>query len=142
MTASLLEMGCDEVSVADTTGMGTAPRTRELLSTLKAAGIQNEDIALHFHDTYGQALVNTLVGLEHGVRVFDSSVGGLGGCPYSKGATGNVATEDLVHMLHSLGVETGVDLDEMARIGEWISGELGRANDSRAGKATMARLRG
>jgi hydroxymethylglutaryl-CoA lyase len=141
MTTSLLEMGCDEVSVADTTGMGTAPRTRELLSTLKAAGIQNEDIALHFHDTYGQALVNTLVGLEHGVRVFDSSVGGLGGCPYSKGATGNVATEDLVHLLHSLGVETGVDLEEMARIGEWISGELGRANDSRAGKATMARLR-
>jgi hydroxymethylglutaryl-CoA lyase len=141
MTTSLLEMGCDEVSVADTTGMGTAPRTRELLSTLKAAGIQNEDIALHFHDTYGQALVNTLVGLEHGVRVFDSSVGGLGGCPYSKGATGNVATEDLVHLLHSLGVETGVDLEEMARIGEWISGELGRANDSRVGKATMARLR-
>src|SRR5277367_6402277 len=141
MTTSLLEMGCDEVSVADTTGMGTAPRTRELLSTLKAAGIQNEDIALHFHDTYGQALVNTLVGLEHGVRVFDSSVGGLGGCPYSKGATGNLATEDLVHLLHSLGVETGVDLEEMARIGERISGELGRANDSRAGKATMARLR-
>jgi hydroxymethylglutaryl-CoA lyase len=142
MTASLLEMGCDEVSVADTTGMGTAPRTRELLATLKAAGIQSEDIALHFHDTYGQALVNTLIGLEHGVRVFDSSVGGLGGCPYSKGATGNVATEDLVHLLHSLGVQTGIDLEEMARIGEWVSGELGRGNDSRAGKATMARLRG
>jgi hydroxymethylglutaryl-CoA lyase len=141
MTASLLEMGCDEVSVADTTGMGTAPRTRELLATLKAAGIRSEDLALHFHDTYGQALVNTLVGLEHGVRVFDSSVGGLGGCPYSKGATGNVATEDLVHLLHSLGVQTGVDLEDMARIGEWVSGELGRANDSRAGKATMARLR-
>lgn len=140
MTASLLEMGCDEVSVADTTGMGTAPRTRELLATLKAAGIRNEDLALHFHDTYGQALVNTLVGLEHGVRVFDSSVGGLGGCPYSKGATGNVATEDLLHLLHSLGVQTGVDLEEMAMIGDWISRELGRANDSRAGKATMARL--
>ena len=141
LTASLFEMGCDEVSVADTTGMGTAPRTRELLATLKAAGIRNEDLALHFHDTYGQALVNTLVGLEHGVRVFDSSVGGLGGCPYSKGATGNVSTEDLVHLLHSLGVETGVRLEEMARIGEWISKELGRANDSRAGKATIARLR-
>lgn len=141
MTASLLEMGCDEVSVADTTGMGTAPRTRELLATLKAAGIRNEDLALHFHDTYGQALVNTVVGLEHGVRVFDSSVGGLGGCPYSKGATGNVSTEDLVHLLHSLGVETGVDLEEMAKIGEWISKELGRENDSRAGKATTARLR-
>ena len=79
MTATLLEMGCDEVSVADTTGMGTAPRTKKLLQTLKEAGILNEDIALHFHDTYGQALPNTLIGLEHGVRVFDSSVGGLGG---------------------------------------------------------------
>jgi hydroxymethylglutaryl-CoA lyase len=142
MTASLLEMGCDEVSVADTTGMGTAPRTRRLLQTLKDAGIQNEDVALHFHDTYGQALVNTVVGLEHGIRVFDSSVGGLGGCPYSKGATGNVATEDLLHLLHSLGVQTGVDLEKMAEIGAWISGELERANDSRAGKAILARLKG
>lgn len=82
LTATLLEMGCDEVSVADTTGMGTAPKTRKLLQTLKEAGILNEDLALHFHDTYGQALVNTVVGLEHGVRIFDSSVGGLGGCPY------------------------------------------------------------
>lgn len=140
ITATLMEMGCDEVSVADTTGMGTAPRTRKLLQTLKEAGIQTEDIALHFHDTYGQALVNTLVGLEYGVRIFDSSVGGLGGCPYSKGATGNVATEDLLHLLHSLGVETGVNMVKMAEIGAWISGELGRKNDSRAGKATLARL--
>jgi hydroxymethylglutaryl-CoA lyase len=139
MTASLLQMGCDEVSVADTTGMGTAPRTQRLLKTLKDAGIQNEDIALHFHDTYGQALVNTVVGLEHGIRTFDSSVGGLGGCPFSKGATGNVSTEDLLHLLHSLGVQTGVSLEKMAEIGAWISGELGRENDSRAGKATLAR---
>ncbi|EAU37941.1 hydroxymethylglutaryl-CoA lyase [Aspergillus terreus NIH2624] len=142
ITATLLEMGADEVSVADTTGMGTAPRTMELLQALKAAGIANNDLALHFHDTYGQALVNTIVGLEHGVRIFDSSVGGLGGCPYSKGATGNVSTEDLVHTLHSLGMHTGISLDEMSRIGAWISGELGRANESRAGKATMARLEG
>ena len=142
MTASLLGMGCDEVSVADTTGMGTAPRTRELLKVLKEAGIRMEDIALHFHDTYGQALVNTLQGLEAGVRIYDSSVGGLGGCPYSKGATGNVATEDLVHTLHSLGVNTGVSLEKMAEIGSWITGELGKANESRAGKATLARLRG
>ena len=128
VTASLLEMGCDEVSVADTTGMGTAPRTRELLKTLSAAGIANQDLALHFHDTYGQALVNTLVGLEHGVRTFDASVGGLGGCPYSKGATGNVATEDLAYTLHSLGVKTGVDVQKVAEAGEWISGELGRGN--------------
>lgn len=142
ITATLLEMGADEVSVADTTGMGTAPRTLELLRALAAAGIANSDLALHFHDTYGQALVNTVVGLEHGIRIFDSSVGGLGGCPYSKGATGNVATEDLVHTLHGLGMHTGIDLEEMSRIGAWISGELGRANDSRAGKATVARLAG
>ena len=142
ITATLLEMGADEVSVADTTGMGTAPRTMALLQALKAAGIANTDLALHFHDTYGQALVNTIVGLEHGVRIFDSSVGGLGGCPYSKGATGNIATEDLVHTIHSLGMHTGVNLEEMSRIGSWISGELGRFNESRAGKAILARMEG
>ncbi|KAL8921908.1 MAG: hypothetical protein Q9208_005512 [Pyrenodesmia sp. 3 TL-2023] len=142
ITATLLEMGVDEVSVADTTGMGTAPRTRELLKTLEAAGIANQDLALHFHDTYGQALVNTVVGLEHGIRTFDSSVGGLGGCPFSKGATGNVATEDLVYCLHGLGATTGIDVEEMAEIGAWISTELDRPNDSRAGKAILARLRG
>lgn len=140
ITASLLEMGTDEVSVADTTGMGTAPRTVELLRALKAAGIANNDLALHFHDTYGQALVNTIVGLEHGIRIFDSSVGGLGGCPYSKGATGNVSTEDLIHTLHSIGMHTGINLEEMSKIGSWISTELGRSNESRAGKATCARL--
>ncbi|EDN07272.1 hydroxymethylglutaryl-CoA lyase [Histoplasma capsulatum] len=142
ITATLLEMGADEVSVADTTGMGTAPRTLKLLQTLTSAGIANTDLALHFHDTYGQALVNTIVGLEHGIRIFDSSVGGLGGCPYSKGATGNVSTEDLIHTLHSLGMRTGVNLEEISKIGAWISNELGRSNDSRAGKATVARLQG
>lgn len=141
LTATLLEMGCDEVSVADTTGMGTVPKTRQLLKTLKEAGVLMEDVALHFHDTYGQALVNTVVGLEAGVRVFDSSVGGLGGCPYSKGATGNVSTEDMVHLLHSLGCETGIDLVEVAEVGEWICRVVGRANEGRAGKATLARLR-
>lgn len=141
ITASLLEMGVDEVSVADTTGMGTAPRTRDLLRTLSTAGIANQDLALHFHDTYGQALVNTVVGLEHGIRTFDSSVGGLGGCPFSKGATGNVATEDLVYCLHSLGATTGIDVDKVAEIGAWISAQLDRPNDSRAGKAVLARLR-
>ena len=136
-------MGCAEVSIADTTGMATAPSTRRLLRALRAAGVDlTADVALHFHDTYGQALVNTLVGLEEGVRVFDASVGGLGGCPYSKGATGNVATEDLLHLLRSLGVETGVDLVGMAEVGEWISGVLGKGNEARAGKATLARLRG
>lgn len=141
LAATLLEMGADEISVADTTGMGTAGRTRELLRTLHSAGIRNDDLALHFHDTFGQALVNTVISLEHGVRTFDSAVGGLGGCPYSPGATGNVATEDLVYTLHSLGVPTGVNLEELSRIGEWITGEIGKSNESRAGKATLARLR-
>lgn len=141
IAASLLEMGADEISVADTTGMGTAPRTRKLLQTLHEAGIRSEDLAMHFHDTYGQALINTMVSLDHGIRTFDSAVGGLGGCPYSPGATGNVATEDLIHCLHSLGVNTGVDLEEMSRIGEWITGEIGRPNSSSVGKATLARLR-
>ncbi|CZT24742.1 related to hydroxymethylglutaryl-CoA lyase [Ramularia collo-cygni] len=140
LAASLLEMGADEISVADTTGTGTAPRTRKLLQTLKEAGIQNSDLAFHFHDTYGQALVNTMVSLDHGIRTFDSAVGGLGGCPYSPGATGNVSTEDLVHCLHSLGADTGVDLEEVSRIGGWITKEIGKPNSSSAGKATLARL--
>ncbi|KAK4555695.1 hypothetical protein LTR86_007448 [Recurvomyces mirabilis] len=141
LAVKLLEMGADEISVADTTGMGTAPRTGKLLRTLSEAGVRNEDLALHFHDTFGQALLNTMVSLDHGIRTFDSAVGGLGGCPYSPGATGNVATEDLVYMLHSLGAKTGVDLDEMCRIGEWITSEIGKGNASSAGRATLARLR-
>jgi hydroxymethylglutaryl-CoA lyase len=141
LATSLLEMGADEISVADTTGMGTAPRTRELLRTLTTAGIRNDDLALHFHDTFGQAMVNTLVGLEHGIRTFDSAVGGLGGCPYSPGATGNVATEDLVYSLESLGVDTGIDLSAISKIGDWITSEIGKSNQSRAGKATISRLR-
>jgi len=140
LAVSLLEMGADEISVGDTTGMGTAPKTAALLKVLKEAGVENADLALHFHDTYGQALVNTVVSLEHGVRTFDASVGGLGGCPYSPGATGNVATEDIVHLLHSLGASTGVDLEKLAQVGDWISGELGRRNESSAGKAILARL--
>jgi hydroxymethylglutaryl-CoA lyase len=141
IAASLLEMGADEISVADTTGMGTAPRTRKLLQTLHEAGILTEDIAMHFHDTFGQALINTMVSLDYGIRTFDSAVGGLGGCPYSPGATGNVATEDLVYCLHSLGVDTGIDLEEMSRIGEWITSEIGKPNSSSVGKATLARLK-
>ena len=143
MATSLLEMGADEISVADTTGMGTAPRTKDLLKALSAAGIRSEDLALHFHDTYGMALVNTLVSLEHGVRTFDAAVGGLGGCPFSPGATGNVATEDMVYFLESLGLRTGIDLAEVSRIGEWISQELGRDHGigSRVGKASLSRAR-
>ncbi|KAH8710065.1 hypothetical protein GQ44DRAFT_763217 [Phaeosphaeriaceae sp. PMI808] len=140
LAISLLEMGAAEISVADTTGMGTAPKTAELLKTLNAAGVDKSDLALHFHDTYGQALVNSVVALEHGIRTFDAAVGGLGGCPFSPGATGNVATEDLVHCFHSLGAKTGVDMEKLAVVGEWISQKLGRANESRAGKATLAQL--
>ncbi|USP81034.1 3-hydroxy-3-isohexenylglutaryl-CoA/hydroxy-methylglutaryl-CoA lyase [Curvularia clavata] len=140
LAVSLLEMGADEISVGDTTGMGTAPKTRELLKTLQAAGVDKNDLALHFHDTYGQALVNSVVALEHGIRTFDAAVGGLGGCPYSPGATGNVATEDLVHCFHSLGANTGVDIEKLAEVGQWISEQLGRPNESRAGKATLSKL--
>ncbi|KAI1330594.1 aldolase [Xylariaceae sp. FL0255] len=137
IATSLLEMGADEISLGDTTGMGTAPRTQELLKCMTSAGIRNEDLAMHFHDTYGQALVNTAVSLERGIRTFDSSVGGLGGCPYSPGATGNVATENMVYFLESLGMDTGIDLDAMADIGQWITTELEKPNDSAVGKAVL-----
>ena len=137
IATDLLEMGADEIALGDTTGMGTAPRTKDLLKCMTAAGIRNEDIAMHFHDTYGQALVNTAVALEHGIRTFDSSVGGLGGCPYSPGATGNVATENMVYFMESLGMDTGVDLDAVSDIGAWITQELGKGNDSSVGKAVL-----
>ncbi|KAF7932672.1 uncharacterized protein EAE98_003971 [Botrytis deweyae] len=137
IATELLEMGADEIDLGDTTGMGTGPKTQKLLRTMQSAGILNEDIAMHFHDTYGQALINTVVSLEHGIRTFDSSVGGLGGCPYSPGATGNVATEDMVYLLESMGMQTGVDLDALADIGQWITGEIGKPNASSVGKAVI-----
>lgn len=137
IATDLLESGADEISLGDTTGMGTAPRTSALLKCMTAAGIRTEDVAMHFHDTYGQALVNTAVSLEHGVRTFDTSVGGLGGCPYSPGATGNVATENMVYFMGTLGMDTGVDLDAVADIGAWITGELGKENESTVGKAVL-----
>ncbi|KAI9720539.1 MAG: hypothetical protein M1828_005623 [Chrysothrix sp. TS-e1954] len=143
ITSSLLSLGADTVCIADTTGMGTAPSTRRLLKTLKAAGIRAEDLALHFHDTYGMALVNCLVGLEEGVREFDGAVAGLGGCPFSPGATGNVGTEDLIHLFEGLGVEVegGPRLRDVAETGEWVSGVLGRGSESRAGRAVLGRER-
>ncbi len=139
LAIALLEMGADEISLGDTTGMGTAFRTHVLLRALKRAGIPSNKLAVHFHDTFGQALVNTSVALEQGIHVFDSSVAGLGGCPYAKGATGNLATEDLVYFLHAMGVETGVDLERLAEVGHWISAQLGRENGSRVGRAIMSR---
>ncbi|KAK0706331.1 hydroxymethylglutaryl-CoA lyase [Lasiosphaeria miniovina] len=137
LATDLLEMGADEIALGDTTGMGTAPRTRALLACLRSAGVLPEDLAMHFHDTYGQALVNTAVALEHGIRTFDAAVGGLGGCPYSPGATGNVATEDMVYFLESLGMRTGVDLDAVADIGAWITREVGKPHESSVGKAVI-----
>ncbi|KAM7216892.1 hypothetical protein V8F06_007761 [Rhypophila decipiens] len=137
IATTLLEMGADEIALGDTTGMGTAPKTKELLDCLWSAGLRSEDVAMHFHDTYGQALVNTLVALEAGIRTFDCSVGGLGGCPYSPGATGNVSTENMVYFLESLGMKTGVDLDAVADVGNWITGEIGKVNESAVGKAVI-----
>ncbi|KAE8450798.1 hypothetical protein EG329_005711 [Mollisiaceae sp. DMI_Dod_QoI] len=139
IACDLMEMGADEIDLGDTTGMGTAPRTGELLRAMTAAGIRNEDLTMHFHDTYGQALVNTAVSLEHGIRRFDASVGGLGGCPYSPGATGNVSTEDLVYFFESLGMETGLDLNALCEIGDWITKEIGKPNSSSVGKAILGK---
>lgn len=140
VAAALIDMGCYEVSLGDTIGVGTPAKARDMVRRV-ALDVPADRLALHFHDTYGQALANILACLETGVAVIDSSVAGLGGCPYAKGATGNVATEDVVYMLHGLGVRTGVDLDALARVGGWISARLDRANGSRAGRAVLARDR-
>ncbi|TVY22809.1 3-hydroxy-3-isohexenylglutaryl-CoA/hydroxy-methylglutaryl-CoA lyase [Lachnellula hyalina] len=139
IACDLMQMGADEISLGDTTGMGTAPRTKELLKAMRSAGIRSEDIAMHFHDTYGQALVNTAVSLESGITTFDSSVGGLGGCPYSPGATGNVSTEDMIYFVESLGMTTGVDLDAVTDIGAWITNDIGKENSSSVGKAILGK---
>lgn len=139
VTNALLDMGCYEVSLGDTNGVGTPEAVNTLLSHLiHDAGIPASKLAAHFHDTYGMALVNSMAALSHGIRVFDSSVAGLGGCPYAKGATGNVSTEDLVYFLQGMGYETGVELEMVAEVGEWISRELGRKNGSKVGPALLA----
>jgi hydroxymethylglutaryl-CoA lyase len=139
MAARLVEMGCYEISLGDTIGVGTAGAVRRVI-TAAAAAIPREKIAMHFHDTYGQGVANVLASLEAGVSVFDASVAGLGGCPFAPGATGNVATEDVLFLLHGLGMETGVDLAAVAATGAWISEKLGRANMSRAGSAMKSKI--
>lgn len=131
----LLDAGCYEVSLGDTLGVGVAAQTRSLITYLLKAGIPVTSLAGHFHDTYGQAVSNVWAAYECGVRVFDSSIAGLGGCPYAPGAKGNVATEDLVYLFHQAGVSTGVDLDALVETGVWVSNILSRENESRAGKA-------
>jgi hydroxymethylglutaryl-CoA lyase len=131
VAARIAELGCSTISLGDTIGVATAGQVVTVLDRVEAAGVPRNRIALHMHDTYGQALANVLAGLEAGVTEFDSSAGGLGGCPYAKSATGNLATEDLVWMLDGLGVETGVDLTVLVRTSRWLAGELGRPSPSR-----------
>ena len=137
MAKALHDMGCYEVSLGDTIGTGTAGDTRRLFEVVSAQ-VPRAQLAGHFHDTYGQALANVYASLLEGISVFDSSVAGLGGCPYAKGATGNIASEDVVYLLQGLGIETGIDLDRLIAAGQRISSVLGRANGSRVARARSA----
>jgi hydroxymethylglutaryl-CoA lyase len=131
---ALHELGCYEVSLGDTIGIGTAAAARTMLLAV-ADAVPMSALAVHFHDTRGQALANVFACVEAGVRVVDASVAGLGGCPYAEGASGNVASEDVVYLLHGMGFETGIDLGRLVATGRWISAELGRANGARLGLA-------
>lgn len=134
----LYAMGCYEVSLGDTIGTGTPLKAARLVEAV-AGEVPVEQLAAHFHDTYGQALANLLAVLQLGVNTVDASVAGLGGCPYARGATGNVATEDVVYMLHGMGIATGIDLDRLVDAGLYISQALGKAPVSRAGRAIAAK---
>jgi len=138
VAGSLYDMGCYEISLGDTIGVGTPAKTKLMIDACSER-VPIAKLAGHYHDTYGQALANTYASLELGLRTFDASIAGLGGCPYAKGATGNVATEDVVYMLHGLGMRTGIDLNALVEIGAWISGVLGRDYGSKAGKALAAK---
>lgn len=133
----LHQLGCYEISLGDTIGVGTPLKARKMLETV-AERVPVERLALHFHDTYGQALANILACLEAGVSVIDTSVAGLGGCPYAKGASGNLASEDLVYMLHGMGIDTGIDLNKLAQAGRQISQQLGRQTGSKVARALGA----
>jgi hydroxymethylglutaryl-CoA lyase len=133
--ARLLELGCTQLSLGDTIGVATPGHVTALLRAFGARGVGTDRLAVHFHDTYGQALANTLAALEAGVTTVDASAGGLGGCPYAKNATGNLATEDLVWMLHGLGIETGVELPKLVETSVWLAGQLGRPSPSNVVRA-------
>jgi hydroxymethylglutaryl-CoA lyase len=141
VAAALQAMGCYEISLGDTIGTGTPGRTRRLIATV-AETVPVDTLAGHFHDTYGQAIANVYAALEAGVATFDSSVAGLGGCPYAKGATGNVATEDVVYMLQGMGIDTGIDLDKLIDAGKYISDFLQRKPNSRAATAILNKRAG
>ena len=130
----LRAMGCYEISLGDTIGIGTPAKARAMLRAV-AAEVPMDALAIHFHDTYGQALANILACLEEGVAVVDAAVAGTGGCPYAKGASGNVASEDVAYMLHGMGIETGIDFTKLVETGVWLAGRLGRDTGSKAGRA-------
>ncbi|MFJ7153179.1 hydroxymethylglutaryl-CoA lyase [Streptomyces sp. NPDC100445] len=132
---ALRDMGCDELSLGDTIGVATPGQVGALLALLNERGVPTSALGVHFHDTYGQALANTLAALRHGVTTVDASAGGLGGCPYARSATGNLATEDLVWMLHGLGIDTGVDLGRLTATSVWMAEQLGRPSPSRTVRA-------
>ncbi len=134
----LRDIGCDEIDIADTIGVGTPVRVQEVMRAA-AAEFPLDRLSGHFHDTYGQALSNILASLDVGIAIFHASVAGLGGCPYAKGATGNVATEDVLYMLHGMGLRTGIDLDKVVRAGDYISQAIGRPNSSRVGRALLTK---
>lgn len=134
VATALHAMGCYEISLGDTIGIGTPGRAREMLRAV-AAQVPMTALAVHFHDTRGQALANILACLDEGVRVIDAAVGGTGGCPYARGASGNVATEDVLYLLHGLGLETGVNLAHVAETGLWLAGLLGRETGSKVARA-------
>ena len=134
---ALHAMGCYEISLGDTIGVGTPGKARAMLRAV-AQELPMAALAVHFHDTWGQALANILACLEEGVAVVDSAVSGAGGCPYAKGASGNVASEDVVYMLQGMGIETGIDLAALAATGRWLAGILGRETGSKAGRALAA----
>ncbi|MEO6366076.1 MAG: hydroxymethylglutaryl-CoA lyase [Luteimonas sp.] len=134
VASRLHALGCYEISLGDTIGIGTPAKARTMLKAV-AGEVPMHALAIHFHDTYGQALANILACLEEGVAVVDSAVSGAGGCPYAKGASGNVASEDVVYMLHGLGIRTGVDLGRLADTGRWLAALLGRETGSKVGKA-------
>ena len=138
VAAKLAALGCYEVSLGDTIGTGTPARIQAMIDAV-AAMVPRERLAVHFHDTYGQALANILAALEQGIAVVDSSVAGLGGCPYAKGASGNVASEDVLYMLTGLGIDTGVDLDRLGASGQFISKALGREPVSKVARALAAK---
>jgi len=137
--ARLLDLGASQLSLGDTVGVGTAQHVKELIAAFGAAGVGTDRLAMHFHDTYGQALANAYSALQEGITTFDASAGGLGGCPYAESATGNLATEDLVWMLTGLGVEHGVDLDALVATSVWMAGPLGRESPSAVVRALGAR---